>query len=215
MASNPRWRHSLSGWKELLDRWITRPTPEHMLDFGIFQGLRALHGDQILERQLHLHIQSTVRRTTLFFPCLARHALRFPPPFTAFGRLRVESSGERRGTIDIKKAGLFALTVGVSLLALENGVTGGSTWEKLEQLGERGVLAPGDRAVIEEAFTFLVGLRLQWQLRCLAAGAKPNDHIDPLALSGPERSGLCRALKGINFFRRLLTNHYQLNFISR
>jgi CBS domain-containing protein len=215
MASNSQWRHSLSEWKRLLDRWIDVPTPEHTLNFGMFQGLRALHGDKTMEKQLHNHILAAIRRPTLFFPHMALHALRFPPPLTMFGRLRVERSGEHRGKVDLKKAGIFAITVGASLLALESGFIGGSTWQKLEHLGRLGILAPGDLETIEKAFTFLVQFRLQWQLRELAANGKPTNHVDPLAMTDKERYQFRQALKGVTPFLRIMNSRYQLGFISR
>jgi CBS domain-containing protein len=215
MVSNPQWRHSLSEWKRLLDQWISAPTPEHTLNFGIFQGFRALHGDKSMEKPLHDHILAAVRRHSLFFPHMALHALRFPPPLSLFGRLRVERSGEHRGKVDLKKAGIFAVTVGTSLLALEAGFIGGSTWEKLERLGRLGILAPGDLAAIEKAFTFLVQFRLHWQLRELATNGKLTNHVDPQALSRQEGQQFRQALKGLTPFLRLLHSRYHLSFIAR
>lgn len=215
MVSNPQWRHSLSEWKRLLDQWISAPTPEHTLNFGIFQGLRALHGDKSMEKLLHDHILAAVRRHSLFFPHMALHALRFPPPLSVFGRIRGERGGEHRGKVDLKKAGIFAITVGTSLLALEAGFIGGSTWEKLERLGKLGILAPGDLAGIEKTFTFLVQFRLQWQLRELAANGKLTNHADPQAMTRQERYQFRQALKGLTPFLRLLNSRYQLSFIAR
>jgi len=214
MAANPRWRHSLTEWKRLIDQWINVPTPEHMLDFGMFQHLRPLHGNENLGTQLCDHLRASVHDTPLFFPNMAFHAVRFPPPLTMFGRIRVEQSGERKGKVDIKKAGIFAITVGTSLLALEAGIIGGSTWEKLELLGKRGVLNPGDVKTIEEAFTYLVRVRLQWQLRELAANDKPSNHVDPLVMTDNERYQFRQALEGVNTFLRIMYDRYQLNFIS-
>ena len=215
MASNPQWRHNLSAWKRLLDEWITVPTPEHTLNFGMFQGLRALYGDKTMEKQLRDHILAAVRRTALFFPHMALHALRFPPPLSFFGRIRVERRGEHRGKVDLKKAGIFAITVGASLLALEAGCMGGNTWEKLELLGRLKILTPGDLETIEKAFTFLVQFRLHWQLRELAANNKLTNHVDPLAMTSHERHQFRQALKGINPFLRTMNSRYQLTFISR
>jgi CBS domain-containing protein len=215
MASNPQWRHSLSEWKRLLNQWIDIPTPEHILNFGMFQGLRALHGDKTVEKQLHDHILAATGRPTLFFPYMAVHALRFPLPLSMFGRLRVEHRGEHRGRIDIKKAGIFAITVGASLLALEAGFVDGNTWRKLELLGKLGILAPGDLETIENSFTFLVQFRLQWQLRELAANGKPTNHADPRAMTEEERRQFRQALKGVATFLRFMNNRYQLNLISR
>jgi CBS domain-containing protein len=215
MASNPRWRHSLFEWKRLLDQWIDAPTPEHTLNFGMFQGLRALHGDKTMEKRLHDHILTTVGRPSIFFPHMALHALRFPPPLSLLGRIRVERSGDQRGKVDLKKAGIFTITVGASLLGLEAGFIGGNTWEKLERLGKLGILAPGDLETIEKAFTFLVQFRLQWQLRELAATGKLTNHVDLRALSADERCQFRQALKGVTPFLRIMNSRYQLSFISR
>ncbi|MCM2358722.1 MAG: DUF294 nucleotidyltransferase-like domain-containing protein [Geobacteraceae bacterium] len=214
MASNPQWRRSLSGWKQLLDRWITIPTPEHMVDFGMFQDLRAIHGDKSLEGQLRDHIRTVVRQHAFFLPNMARHIMRFPPPLGMFGRIKVERSGEQRGKVDIKKAGIFAFTVGASLLALETGSVGGSTWEKLELLGERGVISPGDLETVEDSFTFLVQLRLQRQLKALAAGDKPANHVDPMIMTEKERDQFRQALQGAGTFLRIIRDHYQLDLVS-
>ncbi|KAF0220396.1 MAG: hypothetical protein FD174_1297 [Geobacteraceae bacterium] len=214
MASTPQWRHSLTEWKQLLDQWITVPTPEHMLNFGMFQDLRSLHGDETLGIQLRDHIRDAVQRHAFFFPNMAGHVVRFPPPFTMFGRIRVEPGGEHKGKVDLKKTGIFAITGGASLLALEAGIIGGSTWEKLELLGKRGVLESGDLETIVEAFTFLTRLRLQWQLRELSANGKPTNHVDPLVMTDKERDQFRQALNGVNTFLWIFRDHYLLDFFS-
>lgn len=215
MAGNPQWRRSLSEWKRLIDQWITVPTPEHMVDFGMFQDLRALHGDKSLEDQLRDHILAVVQRHPFFLSNMAHHIVRFPPPLGMFGRIKVERSGEQRGKVDIKKAGIFAFTVGASLLALETGSIGGSTWEKLELLGQRGVISSNDLETVQDSFTFLVQLRLQRQLKALAAGDKPTNHVDPLIMTVKERDRFRQALKGAGAFLRIIRDHYQLDLVSR
>lgn len=215
MANNPQWRHSLTEWKRLLDEWITIPIPENMLNFGMFQDLRPLHGDETLGTQLRDHIRAAVLDNCPFFPNMACHAVRFPPPLTIFGRIRVERRGENRGKIDIKKAGIFAITLGVSLLALEAGLIGGSTWEKLEKLEKQRVLTAGDIKLIEKTFTFLVRLRLQLQTRELSARDKSTNHLDPRLMSDSERFQFRQALKGVCSFLQIMNYRYHLNFISR
>ena len=214
MASNPEWRHGLTEWKRLLTLWITVPTPEHMLNFGIFQDIRPLYGNLSLGTELRDHIRHAVHDTVLFFPNMACHAARFPSPLAMFGRIRVERRGDHKGKIDIKKAGIFAITVGTSLLALETGIIGGTTWDKLELLGKRKIFNPGDLKAIEEAFSCLVKLRLKWQLRELSAGGKPTNYVDPRDMTDSERNEFRQALKGVTTFLYLFRNHYQLGSIS-
>jgi len=186
MASNPQWRHSLSEWQDLLEQWINVPKGEHMVNFGMFQDFRTIHGDKSLEKGLHEFIHTTIQRHKLFFPHVAKNIVRFPPPLGMFGRIKVERSGANRGKVDLKKAGIFAITEGASLLALENNIDSGTTWDKLEKLGQLSVLSKKDSERISEAFSQLVNFRLQRQLRDLAAGNKPSNAIDPQRM--PEKT---------------------------
>ncbi|BCR03832.1 hypothetical protein DESUT3_09010 [Desulfuromonas versatilis] len=215
MASNPQWRHSLSEWKQLLELWITVPKGQHMVNFGMFQDFRCIHGDKALEDQLHEYIEASVRRHALFFPYVARNIVRFPPPLGMFGRIRVERRGQHRGEVNLKKAGIFAITEGVSLLALEAGIVGGNTWDKLDRLGQQGVLSEADLSIVRDAFNALVRLRLNRQLRALAVGNSPSNHLNPLAIPEKEREDLRQALKGVGTFLRIIKDRYHLDFISR
>lgn len=215
MASNPRWRHSLSQWKHLLDLWISVPTPEHMAEFSMFQDLRALHGDETLGRQLCEHIRQSVQYNTSFLSNMAHFVVRFQPPLGMFGRIKVERSGEQRGKVDIKKGGIFAITIGASLLSLEAGIVGGNTWDKLERLGQLGLIAPGDLGEVEESFNCLVRLRLQQQLLAVDSGAEPSNCVDPVSMVEAERERLRQALKGVGVFLQIIRDHYQLELVSR
>jgi len=217
MASNPMWRHSLTEWKQLLHQWISAPTQDHMLNFGIFQDLRPLHGNQQLGIQLRDYIRNTVQNTSYFFPNMACHAARFPSPLTLFGRIRVERSGLHKGAVDIKKAGIFAITLGSSLLALEIGHMGGTTWEKLELLVKRRLITPRDLESIKNAFSFLVNLRIQQQLRQLQElppGVIPSNFVYPLSMSDMEQDHFRQALKGVNTFLRIFRNYFKLDYFS-
>jgi len=215
MASNPQWRHSLGGWQEKLEKWITVPDGENMVNFGMFQDFRTIHGDKSLEKHLHEFIHTTVQRHKLFFPHVAKNIVRFPAPLGMFGRIKVERTGSNRGKVELKKAGIFAITEGASLLALENNVDSGTTWDKLERLGQLSVLSKKDSETISEAFSQLVNFRLQRQLRDLAAGNKPSNAIDPQRMPEKTRNQLREALRGVNLLLRIIREHYRLDFISR
>jgi CBS domain-containing protein len=215
MASNPQWRHSLSEWRQLLDSWISLPKGEHMVNFGMFQDFRTIHGDTTLEAELHHFITEKTNENKLFFPYVAKNIVRFPAPIGLFGRLKVERKGNDRGRINLKKAGIFAISGGVSLLALEHGIADGTTWDKLEQLAAVGVMAEKDCTAISEAFSTLVDLRLQLQLSDLAAGRKPGNAIDPLLLTDASRSRLREALHRVNQLLRFIRDRYRLDMISR
>ncbi|MEJ2526332.1 MAG: DUF294 nucleotidyltransferase-like domain-containing protein [Desulfuromonadales bacterium] len=215
MASNPEWRHSISEWQALLEQWISVPKGDHMVNFGMFQDFRTIHGDHTLEKKLHEFIYQTTQRNKLFFPYVAKNIVRFPAPLGMFGRIKVNRSGKHRGKVELKKAGIFAITEGASLLALENDIHGGTTWDKLEKLGQISVLSKRDSETLGEAFSQLVNLRLQRQLADLAAGKKPGNAIDPQRLPEKTRKQLREALRGVNHLLRIIREHYRLDLISR
>jgi CBS domain-containing protein len=215
MASNPDWCHSLSDWKECIEQWVTRPDPDSTVHFGVFQDLRVIHGEIFFEEELRNHIIECTRKLALFFPSMARNIVRFKPPLGMFGRFKVEGKGEQRGKLDLKKGGLFALTRGVSLLALEAGILGGTTWDKLERLNHLHLVSDQDLEVIQEAFTFLVRMRLEKQLIAITSGKEPTNHIDPLVLRDRERDQLRTALRGVDTLLNILRSRYQLDMIAR
>lgn len=215
MASNPEWCHSLSEWKELVEQWISRPDPDATVHFGVFQDLRVLHGDVSFEVELRNHICECARNNSIFFPSMARNIVRFKPPLGMFGRLLVEKRGDQRGKLDLKKGGLFALTRGVSLIALEADIVGGTTWSKLERLHHLHVVSDHDLEIIRDAFTFLIKMRLSKQLIALSSGRVVDNSVDPLVLKDNERDQLRAALRGVDTLLNILKSRYQLDMMAR
>ncbi len=214
MASNPEWCHSLSDWKHLTERWITMPSPDHTVYFGVFQDLRVLHGDIAFEEELQTHLCECTRTNAIFFPNMARTIAGFKAPLGMFGRFLVEKKGEQSGRLDLKKGGLFALTRGVSLLALEGGIAGGTTWDKIERIKHLNYLSPHDLEEISDSFTFLMKMRLARQLRAVSYGKEPSNYVDPQVLSEKEQNSLRKAFKGANTMITLLRNRYQLDIVA-
>lgn len=215
MANYPDWCHSLTEWKELTERWISYPAPEQMVYFGVFQDLRVVHGEKEFENELREHLHTCTKNHAIFFPSMARNIVRFKPPLGMFGRLQVGKSGEERGKIDLKKGGIFTLTRGIGLLALEAGILGGTTWDKLERLHLLHIVSDSDLESMKEAFTFLIKLRLEKQLISLASRQEAGNLVDPLVLPDRLRDQLRAAFRGVNTLINLMRSRYQLDMMAR
>ena len=215
MASNPGWCHSLSEWKHLTERWITMPSPDHTVFLGVFQDLRVLHGDVSFEEELQAYLFECTHRNTIFFPNMARTIASFEAPIGMFGRLLVEKKGPQKGKMDLKKGGLFALTRGISLLALEAGIAGGTTWDKIDRLKLLNFVSADDLETIRESFTFLMKIRLEKQIHNITSGKEPSNLLDPLNLAEKERERLRKAFLGANDMIALLRTRYQLDLVFR
>jgi CBS domain-containing protein len=211
MANSPDWCHSLSEWKELTARWISVPTPEQMVYFGVFQDLRVVHGDKEFEKELRDHLCLYTKNNGIFFPNMARNIARFKAPIGIFGRFLLGKAGGERGKIDLKKGGIFTLTRGVGLLALETGILGGTTWDKLERLRLLQIFSDEEGETLKEAFTFLVKLRLEKQLSALSSGQEASNLVDPSLLPERSRDQLRSALRSVNTLISIMRNRWQLD----
>ena len=139
MAKNEQWRRSLGQWQHVLDQWFSTPTSENIMNVSMFSDLRLLSGDPSLEQALKEHVAGRLQGNELYLGHMTANLLRFAVPLGWFGRIKTEK-GEHAGQVDLKKAGIFAITEGVKILSLGNGVQETGTEQRIERLVERGVL---------------------------------------------------------------------------
>lgn len=213
MAKNPEWQRSLGGWAELLGKWLASPTPEHILTGSMFFDLRTIYGDPTLERSLKERVAVWLKNEPQFLRYAAANVLRFAPPLGWFGRIRVERAGANRGLLDIKKAGIFALTEGIKVLALEAGIVNGGTRDRLQALVDAKVLGRVQADDLETSLNFLVHLRLRGQVAAIREEQEPTNFIDLKQLNRMERGRLKLALEGVKTFQKFLNLRFQLDLL--
>ena len=179
MARNPFWRRSLGEWQHAVDGWIAAPSSENILNFSMFSDMRSLCGNATLERRLRAHIIQRAEENTIFLARMAANVCRFPPPLGMFGRIKTDKSSKFAGQLDLKKAGIFALTEGVKTLALSHGIMGGSTHDKLVMMRERGQLTEQQFDDVDASFNLLMFLRVRGQVDAMVNGRDISNHVYP------------------------------------
>ena len=214
MARNEFWRRSLADWKSAIDNWVGTPSGENILNFSMFSDMRALCGDRALESQLKEYVIRVAGENSLFLAKMAQNVCHFSPPLGFFGQIKTESSGVHLGALDLKKAGIFALTEGVKILALSIGILGGSTHERLAVLQEKGVLGKEQINDIEASYNLLTFLRLRGQIDSAAAGHEITNYITPGSLDRVEKGRLKLALEVVKSFQGIIRHHFQLNMLK-
>lgn len=213
MANNKEWRRSLGKWSDQLDRWLQAPTPSHVLSCGTFVDIRTIYGDPSFEEQLKTQVYKHVQRNELFLMRMVENTLRFAPPIGWFGKIKGEKDGEHSGMLEIKKAGIFALSEGVKALAIQAGKLEGSTHQRLEALLREKVVNKKMLATIAESFDFLVWMRLRGQVEALSEGRKPDNYIPLERLNMMEFGRLQIALKGVAKFQEFIKGHFKLHLL--
>ncbi|MBE0599621.1 MAG: CBS domain-containing protein [Desulfuromonadales bacterium] len=213
MAKNPFWRRSLSDWSKVVGSWLSTPTSQNILNGSMYFDLRTLYGDPQLETQLKALIAEQLSKDAVFLAHTGANVLGFKPPIGWFGHLQTESKGEYRGQLDIKKAGIFAITEGIKVLALEAGIFHGGTRERLLGLTTAGVLHPEQAQNLEASFDFLVFLRLRSQVRSIREGRKPGNHLNLDHLNRMETGRLKLALEEVRSFQSFLKRHFRIDLL--
>lgn len=213
MAKNTFWRRSLGDWSVALDQWISVPTPENILNFSMFADIRGVWGDMSLVDSLKSAVIRRAMEEDLFLASMAANVVRFVPPLGMFGTLKVEKKGAYRGLIDLKKAGIFAVTEGVKVMCLARGRLGGGTRDKIQWLKEQDFLPAKQADDIDAAFSLLVFYRLRGQVEAIRAGYEPNNYINPAKLNRLELGRLRLSLEVVKSFQTTLSTHFRLNML--
>jgi CBS domain-containing protein len=214
MAKNEFWRRSLAEWSQVLDNWLSTPTPQNILNGSMFFDLRTLYGDPALEQTLKLRLADHLNKEAVFLAHTGANVLCFKPPLGWFGGIKTERHGEQRGKVDIKKAGIFAITEGVKVLALEAGILHGGTRERIKELVAAQVLEPEQAQDLEASFDFLVFLRLRCQVRAIRDGRQPTNYVNLSQLNSMEKGRVKLALEEVRAFQTFLKRHFQLDLIT-
>ena len=213
MAKNQFWRRSYSEWAKVLGIWLSNPLPEHILNGSMFFDLRTIYGDPSLEKGLREMLVGHFKEEKMFLTRSAANVNRFKPPLGLFGGIKTEHDEEHRGQIDIKKAGIFAITEGVKALAMEAGVMSSGTRERIKMLVEKNVLSQKLADDLEASYNFLVFLRLRCQVENIKAGNQPDNYITLSRLNHMEKGRLKIAFEEVNEFHEFLRVHFRVHLL--
>lgn len=188
MATN--WCKPLTEWEQLFQRWVRTPDPKALMEASIFFDFRKVHGTLVVESLEE--ILSGAHNEGVFIGHMVRAAQEFVPPLGFFGRIRSDD-----GFVDLKKGGIAPIVGLARACALAAGSRERSTLERLVVAANSGTISQEGAETLAATFQFLMGLRLQAQLKAIHAGEKPDNRINVQTLSPLERRNLKEAFSTI------------------
>ena len=200
-ASDLLFVRSVESWRRVARSMIADPTQEKALILtSVLVDSRPVWG---------MHLGSPISETFRVAPgnpdllrMLARFALSYRPPTGFLRGLVVEHTGEHRGRLDLKKAGIVPVVGLARWAGMAAGVTSGSTGERLRAAADAAILPSADAHTLIDAFELIHGLRIEHQVQLLRAGRAPDDYVDPSALSSLTRSHLREAFRAVASIQR-------------
>ncbi len=218
MLDNPDWRGSLAGWLDSLDAIAERPDAEGVVRASLLADMRPVAGDLALGERLRGAMLGRLRESSVLLKYMAREATRFSPPLGSFGGLfgglSVQRDGPKKGTLDLKRGGVFPVTLGAKVLCVDHGLDAVSTASRLKALDREGALSTGLALGLVEACDFLQTLRMRHQADQLRQNLPPDNDIRPDGLGAMERDRLRSAFKLVAEFQSLLFEKYGLRMLG-
>jgi DNA polymerase-3 subunit epsilon/CBS domain-containing protein len=190
MAKNAAWRHSLAGWKDVVNGWVRRHRPEDLLNVDIFFDAVPVHGDAALGEAIWSYAYATGHRSPEFVKLLSVPAQEWSAPFTLFGGIKVDA----KGRVDLKKGGLMPIFTGARVLSVRYDARSRATPDRLRAVIERGVGSPAEVEEVIAAHRVLLGVILDQQLADTEVGIPLSPRVEPDRLDRHAKSELKEAL---------------------
>jgi CBS domain-containing protein len=195
---------SMRAWRRSIENWLQDPGGEKVLiATSILLDGRTVYGPAELDPRAIL-LEPANRATLL--PSMLRLALALKLPTGFRGNIVVESSGEHRGTFDIKHGGLLPVVDIARFAALKAGANVTATIERLRAASELGAIEPAHARTLEEAYDLFTTLRLEHQIQQLERGSEPDDYVDPKELSELTRRYLRDAFREVAAVQKSLSS---------
>jgi len=195
---------SIEDWRRAIEGWLERPSDNRvliatsiLLDGRIVYGAKS--GLDVKRLLFETGDRSTLERWML------RLALAAKPPTGFRQDIVVESSGEQKGTFDIKSGGLLPIVDLARYAALKAGVRSTPTIERLHSAAAEGVIGATEARILEEAFDLFSALRLEHQVEQIDRGMEPDNRVDPKQLDPLTRRYIRDAFREVAAVQRSLT----------
>jgi len=197
MAREPKWRHSLSGWRTTVRHWAAGASPQDVLTADIFFDSRGVAGDHALAEELRAAALAEVGGSPMLLQHLSLDLARTRAPVGFFGAIRSTD-----GRIDLKLHGLLPIVGAARVLGLRHGVPATGTSARLQALSDAGHLSEADLDRLRDAHALLMTLILDQQIADVGSGVPPTGNVQITSLGRSKRNALKGALRYIEEFAR-------------
>ena len=213
MIINPKWRKSVSEYKQDIRIWLDKPTDDGFMDMAIFFDSLAICGNTKLHEELIEYLINKVSEYKVILSHFARSIQTFESPLGMFSQF-ISADKEHKNEIDIKKGALFVLVHGVRALALEFGIKKTNTTMRIKELNNVGYLTKEDASDLLEALEVINRLRLHAQLDKAFKGVSIDNFISLGSIGKLERDLLKESLKIVNQFKKRVAYHFNLSMVG-
>lgn len=211
MATNPKWRMTLTEWENLFANWIDYPDLKSLLNSNIFFDLDGVYGATNWAETLKAFVVRRARRNNKFLACMAQNAVNRTPPLGFFKNFVVEQDGRNKKSINMKRRGTAPLADLIRVHALAVGSRSCNSFDRIKDIIEAGILPKGRGEDIRDAMEFISIVRIRHQALDVEQNIEADNNIEPENLSDFERRNLKDAFQILSNAQKFLTFRYHPN----
>jgi DNA polymerase-3 subunit epsilon/CBS domain-containing protein len=174
MARNPNWRKSAAEWRRQVAVWVSRSSPQDILNADIFFDAVPVFGETGLGEALRRDAVAAASSSPSFLKLMSLNAADFDSAFGWFGRWRLDAD-----RCDLKRHGLMPLFSAARVLSLRFGIDELSTPARLAAVRPR--LSGQDELIdrLIDAHRIILTAVLYQQLMDIGRGVPPSNRVDP------------------------------------
>ena len=191
MAKNREWRRTAAEWRSLIEDWVTRQSPEDLLNVDIFFDAVTVHGEERLGREVWEHGFRAGGKSRTFLRALEGTLAGWRPPLGLFGGFQT-GADER---VDLKLGGLFPLVSAARILSIKTGRPERATAARYRAAAAADAISEDAAQALARAQQTIMAALLGQQLLDAGEGRRPGPKVDPRRLDKAARSALRDAVK--------------------
>lgn len=199
MGSNPEWRMPVADWKARIETWITRTSPQDILNTDIFFDAVSVHGRHDLMEEITEFALKTGGSSRTFLHLLSTNASQIHSPIGFMGRYRLV---DRR--MDAKMGGLLPIFSAARVEAIRHGIREKSTPGRLRAVAGLANVSENLIENLVEAHRIILSAILKQQLYDIEHGVSLSNNVEPDKLKPALKSNLKWALEQVPGIRDLL-----------
>ncbi len=214
MATNPKWRRSLSAWIKSVHEWTRSYDPEDTRTLTILLDYRPIWGNTTLAEKFRQEIFTAFRDSLAARHMMTRDDLQYKLPISFLGTFITAKSGPHKNQIDLKKSGTLHIVNGIRIFAIKNQVRETATFARLAQLVEQKAISEEDADLFHASFETLMMFRIHGNAKKVKEGKAPDNHIDPYGLRKRERIILKDALAGVVQLQKRVNSQFNIPWLK-
>jgi CBS domain-containing protein len=213
MASNPFWCRSFNNWRDGISQWINKLDSENVRMMTIFLDFRHVYGKKSLCDLLRNYVTRSFQKSATVLLFLAKDDLGHRVPLNFFKQIITEKSKEHKNQVSLKGAACVHMVDCLRIFSLREGIVETNTFKRLDELAKRHVYSDEDMDLFQNAYEFLMMLRIRQSLAQISRGEQPDNYVNPDELNKRDRAALREAFIAVDRLQNL-TGHAFYAFIG-